>query len=415
MSYRMATEKVREFALNFFHSNANPRIFYHDISHTKSVVNSATKLAKIYHLDDRDTFIVVAASWFHDAGYFSGAAEGHELRGADIASALLKNMHQEDSVIDGVRNCILATKMPQQPKTLLEQIVCDADLAHLATDDFFERNKLLRKEIEATTVKKISKTEWRKNSLLFLEKHSFKTDYGKTEMTAGKQKNIEKLKARIKTDDQVDLSKNTAINTTSPNRINEPATTPVQIEENQSKRKKKDRPDRGIETMFRISSSNHQRLSDMADNKAHIMITTTSIIMSVVLSVLLRKLEDNTYLTIPVVMLLVICVITMVFCILATRPSIPHGTFTQKDIDDKTVNLLFFGNFYRMSLEEYSAGVQKMMNDRDFLYGTLTRDIYAQGVILGRKYNLLRVGYSIFMFGIIASVLAFIIATIFYS
>ena len=140
----------------------------------------------------------------------------------------------------------------------------------------------------------------------------------------------------------------------------------------------------------------------MADNKAHIMITTTSIIISVLLSVLLRKLEDNPQLVIPTMILLTVCVVTMVFSILATRPSLPPGTFTQQDIDSKKVNLLFFGNFYRMSFDEYDVGMKQMMNDRDFLYGTLTRDVYSQGVVLGRKYRLLRKGYNVFMYGIVA-------------
>ncbi|WP_235324405.1 Pycsar system effector family protein [Pedobacter lusitanus] len=163
--------------------------------------------------------------------------------------------------------------------------------------------------------------------------------------------------------------------------------------------------------MFRISSGNHQRLSDMADNKAHIMISTNSIILSVTLSVLLRKLEDNPHLIIPTLILLVICVVTMVFSILATRPTVPPGTFTHEDIEQKKVNLLFFGNFYRMALPDYVEGMQNMMEDRDFLYGSLIRDLYSQGVVLGRKYRLLRVAYNVFMFGIIASVLAFVIAS----
>jgi hypothetical protein len=176
------------------------------------------------------------------------------------------------------------------------------------------------------------------------------------------------------------------------------------------KKKKSDRPDKGIETMFRITSGNNQRLSDMADNKAHIMISTNSIILSVILSILLRKLEDNPHLIIPTLILLIICVVTMVFSILATRPSVPEGTFSAEDIRQKKVNLLFFGNFYRMDLPDYVSGMEQMMEDRDFLYGSLIRDVYSQGVVLGRKYRLLRVAYNVFMFGIIGSVLAFVIA-----
>jgi hypothetical protein len=174
--------------------------------------------------------------------------------------------------------------------------------------------------------------------------------------------------------------------------------------------KKKERPDKGIETMFRVSSSNHQRLSDMADNKAHIMITVNSIILSAIISLLLRRLEDYSYLIIPTFIILMVSLTTMIFAILATRPSLPEGRFSAEDVDNKKVNLLFFGNFYRMNLQDYVAGMRNVMADREFLYGSLIIDVYSQGVVLGRKYRLLRISYNIFMFGLIASVLAFIIA-----
>lgn len=145
------------------------------------------------------------------------------------------------------------------------------------------------------------------------------------------------------------------------------------------------------------------------------MITTTSIIISVLLSVLLRKLEDNPHLIIPTMLLLTVCVVTMVCCILATRPTLPPGVFTQQEIDSRKVNLLFFGNYYRMAFDEFDDGMKKMMNDRDFLYGSLTRDVYSQGVVLGKKYRLLRKGYNVFMYGIVASVIAFFVASVFFK
>jgi hypothetical protein len=105
----------------------------------------------------------------------------------------------------------------------------------------------------------------------------------------------------------------------------------------------------------------------------------------------------------------------MTFSILSTRPSIPTGLFTRADVDNKKVNLLFFGNFYKATLDDYNYGMQKMMEDRDFLYGSLIKDVYAQGVVLGKKYRLLRIAYNIFMFGLIISVFAFILAFAFFS
>jgi hypothetical protein len=106
--------------------------------------------------------------------------------------------------------------------------------------------------------------------------------------------------------------------------------------------------------------------------------------------------------------------VTIVFSILATRPHIPEGKFTQADLDEKKVNLLFFGNFYQMSLEEYAGGMLQLMEDRDFLYGSLIRDVYYQGIALGKKYRWLRLSYNVFMYGLIASVISFLIAALVY-
>jgi len=181
----------------------------------------------------------------------------------------------------------------------------------------------------------------------------------------------------------------------------------------EKKNKKKD-PGRGIDTVFRITSNNNQRLSSQADSKAHILIQVNAIIISVLLSLLLRKIEDHTNLAIPATLLLFVNLVTIIFSILATRPHIPPGTFTKADLDDKKVNLLFFGNFYRMSLEEYAGGMLVMMDDKDFLYGSLIRDVYYQGIALGKKYLWLRWSYNVFMYGLIASVLAFLVAALFF-
>ena len=163
--------------------------------------------------------------------------------------------------------------------------------------------------------------------------------------------------------------------------------------------------------MFRISSSNNQRLSDMADNKAHIMISVNSIILSAIISLVLRKLDEYYYLAWPTYLILCVSILTIIYSILATRPSLPKGTFTKHDLEEKKVNLLFFGNYYKMSLEDYTFGMEQVMNDRVFTYKTLIKDVYSQGIVLGRKYKLLRIAYNIFMYGLIASVIAFVAAS----
>ncbi len=169
---------------------------------------------------------------------------------------------------------------------------------------------------------------------------------------------------------------------------------------------------RAVQTMFRNSSSNHQRLSVMADNKAFIMISVNSIIISVVIGLVIGKFVLNSKLIIPTVLLLVVNVVAIIYSVLATRPNIPKGTFTREQVEKKTVNLLFFGSYYKMGLEDYDYGIRQMMNDNEFLYGTLIKDIYWQGRVLGKKFRLLRISYDVFMYGTAVSVVAYLVSSL---
>lgn len=429
MNYLEVLDQVRAHVAGLFRSKKDARLIYHNQLHTEQVARAVVKIGNHYKLSDHDFFVVNVAAWFHDTGYLTGF-EHHESRGAELANSYLSGRGVPPELIELVVNCILATKMPQHPVTLLEQILCDADLFHLGGDDFKARNKLMRKEAEACLSKPIDKNEWRLNTISLLEAHHYHTGYCQDLLTGKKEKNLQELREKAssagngrggtesllsadagpgKADAEEEKKIHKKLQKAEEKEIERQEEMSKEKEKEQKKRKK-ERPEKGIETMFRITSGNNQRLSDMADNKAHIMISTNSIILSVILSVLLRKLEDNPELIIPTLVLLVICVVTMVFSILATRPSVPMGTFSPEDIQAKRVNLLFFGNFYRMNLEDYQAGMAQVMEDREFLYGSLIRDVYSQGVVLGRKYRLLRIAYNVFMFGIVASVLAFIIA-----
>ena len=430
IDYSNILEQAQHYVRSFFDTHVNEKLIYHNRKHTERVVEAAVQIAQHYQLNDAEFFIVKIAAWFHDIGYLTGEGPGHEERGARMAEAFLEGTGVDRGIIDSIRKCVLATQLPQRAVTLVEQIVCDADLYHLGTDDFSDRNKLMRKEAEAVHDRKISKDEWRKGTIRFLESHHYYTDYCRLLLNEKQQENLEKLKAKEPEDDEHVLNgllrqhgllesiggngnplegllRKAGVSDDSGDGNGEKQTA------KEKKNKKKD-PGRGIDTVFRITSNNNQRLSSQADSKAHILIQVNAIIISVLLSLLLRKIEDHTNLAIPATLLLFVNLVTIIFSILATRPHIPPGTFTKADLDEKKVNLLFFGNFYRMSLEEYAGGMLVMMDDKDFLYGSLIRDVYYQGIALGKKYMWLRWSYNVFMYGLIASVLAFLIAALFF-
>ncbi|MDT3404683.1 Pycsar system effector family protein [Mucilaginibacter terrae] len=413
MNYQQLLDQIKQQVLSYFKLRNNEALLYHNRKHTENVVAAAIQIANHYQLNDQEFFTVTAAAWFHDVGYMEDK-NNHEEHSARLAEDFLKAHYLDDAVIEEIKGCIMATKMPQQPVGLLQSIVCDADVFHLGTADFNENNKQMRKECKAAFNWDFSKQEWRQKTIKFMQMHHYHTDYAKMLLDDQKAKNLQELKNKADNweekskEDKEDKKEKASVTVTIESKPNAGEAHDVYTEKDV---KKKDRPEKGIETMFRVSSSNHQRLSDMADNKAHIMITVNSIILSAIISLLLRRLEDYSYLIIPTFIILMVSLTTMIFAILATRPSIPEGRFTPQDVDDKKVNLLFFGNFYRMNLQEYIAGMRNVMADREYLYGSLIIDVYSQGVVLGRKYRLLRISYNIFMFGLIASVLAFILAS----
>lgn len=409
-------DAARDYVIAQYQQHPRPNLVYHNLVHTQQVVQAAGQIAAHYRLQDDELAAVYVAAWFHDAGYLLGEGSAHEENGAKEALQFLQQQQAPENVQSMVQGAILATKMPQSPHNLVEQIVCDADLSHLGTKEFPDRNKLLRHEMELTYQMDIPAIKWLNTNITFLTDHHYWTDYAQTLFKQQKEENLEKLKKKLEKKTKDAAEDNLTVITDTPG-TDTPSAAPATFTEKKKKNKDKEKAgksERGVETMFRTTSTNHIRLSSMADSKAHIMISVNSIIISVILSVLVRRLEDYPNMVIPSIIFLFTAVLTVIFSVLATRPNVTSGIFTKADIEKKDANLLFFGNFYKMHLEEYQWGIKQMMDDSEFLYSSMTRDIYYLGVVLGHKYKLLRISYNIFMFGLIISVFAFLIAAIFF-
>jgi predicted metal-dependent HD superfamily phosphohydrolase len=389
---KIDSQVVREaarFVSAFLSANLKKEFQYHDFFHTFSVVQSVDMLSNMIGINKNEKRILLVAAWFHDTGY-TKQPDDHEAESAAIAEKFLSDHNVCEEDIIAVKACILATRYPQQTTNLPEQIICDADLHYISEPNFMERSELLRKEW-ASAGKHYTDKEWHESNTQFLIKHTFQTAYCRQHFTEGKLKNIKRIKARLE-------------------EINKSATAikKEKVETNMNGRKEKQqRTERGVETFFRIASGNHMKLSDMADNKAHILLSINSIIISVVLSVLVKNLSEIPYLVFPTIFLLTVCVITTVFAVLTTKPKVSKGIFTEDQIHNREVNLLFFGNFHSMGYEFYEWGVQEMMNDKQYLYKSMTKDIYFLGKVLAKKYRYLNIGYKIFMYGLVASVFAF--------
>lgn len=372
---------------------AEKQLPYHNFEHTKAVVDAASILSSHYQLNEEDSFIVQSAALFHDVGITHGEIKNHEQRSAQIAELWLTEQQIAAETIEKIKNCILATRITSKPQNLNEQIICDADLWNLGTDTFTDNQKKVRQEIALMEGREIEKGVWRSQIIEMLKSHQYFTDYAKNTLETKKEENLNQLLEKQE------------------KKLNKEAEAPI-IKTKKEKDTDPNIPTRGIETMFKVTIHNHLELSSMADAKANIMISVNSIIVSVVLSVLVRRLEEFPTMIIPTCILLCVNVVTIVFAILTVRPKILKGPPPGKQpvVSDKRVNLLFFGEFNKMSLKEYTVKMKEMMREKDYLYENMINNIYFMGIVLVKKYQYLRLAYNVFMYGFIIAVLAFSIA-----
>jgi len=381
--FELFTEKQRDWQL------------YHNYDHTKHVVDAAEEIGKGAGLEEKDLDVVMLAAWLHDTGYVE-LKEGHEAASIKIAKEFLIQAGCDEILQKQVYDCIEATKMPQSPQNVLEQVICDADLAGLGSADFEDRSKLLKTEIELERGAAFVNEEWFEMELEFMSNHNYHTKYAQTTYNSQKNKNLAKRHADFK----------------KAKSKREEAEKKQAIKEKELKRKEEKAaiPEKGIETMFRVTLKNHVEFSAIADNKANIMLSINAIIISITVSGLIPRFSEHPHLIFPASLLLTVCLLTIIFATLSTKPKITEGRFTKEDIKNKTSNLLFFGNFHSMSLEEFEWGIKEMMKDKEFLYSSLIKDLYYLGRVLNKKYKYLRLCYLVFMYGMVLAVIVFSIA-----
>ena len=385
-----ALSKIENYVFNLFKDNLSLDFTYHNFMHTVKVVEAIKILCTNEQILVETQEQLIVAGWFHDTGYIK-TVQGHEDESAKIASEYLKSINFSEDFIANVVAYILSTKINYTPQNIEESIIKDADNYHLGQEEYPKISELLRDEIAKVCEKEFSDYEWNlENRNFFLNVHHFYTDSAKDLWQKGKENNLIYTQNKIK---EIELI----------------GDVPNKFELKKKKNDKMQQPDRGVDTLFRVTLNNHTRLSDIADSKANILLSVNAIVISIALSTLIPKLATpkNEYLLLPSIVMLFSSVVSIVFAILATKPNVTYESFNEEDVKQKKVNLLFFGNFYQMSLESYEEAMQELMKDRDYLYNSLTRDLYFLGKVLERKYRLLSITYTIFMIGTILSVLTF--------
>ena len=387
--YTDVYKKTEEHVTDMFHKHHPSHMVLHNLLHTTSVVRRVNEIAGHYHLSEDDSLAVFVAAWFHDTGYLFVEPALHEQKGVELMKSFVKDFNLPAETVNKIESCIMATREPREPHGTIEEILCDADTYQFGNKKGFElSNKLAFEEALHQSGLTLTHKAFDEGTLKMLQAHKYYTTYCSDLLSEGKKKNMKKIKKRLKNDEE--------------------------YENEMPSISEKEGTTKGMQTMLRLASSNHIKLSDMADRKANILISVNAIIISVVLSQLVRKLQTDPYLVIPTITFLSFSVIIIVIAILATRPKLNTGRFVDSDVINKKTNLLFFGNFHKMTHMEYETAMRTMMKDTDYLYSSMIQDIFHLGQVLGKKYRLIRLAYNLFMIGIIVSVIAFTLSALFY-
>ncbi|GAA3918740.1 Pycsar system effector family protein [Hymenobacter algoricola] len=396
-------KKAKTYVTDLFEEKLPRQLVYHSFKHTAAVVKEAKALGEASNLSGPDLEALVLAAWFHDVGY-TEVYDGHEYRSMEMAGQWLTEQGYPADRIALVQETIKTTHRDEPAATELQLLLADADMSSMGQEEFFANAELLRAEWEAMLGKSYSTTEWAETQLNFLLSAKFHTG-------AAKDRYKEQFKDNIK--QQRKLLKKTG-----------------------KKAKKKEEeatgtfaePKRGIETMFRTMYSNHMKLSDMADKKASMMIQLNAVLMSVIITYLGAKMgqtaalgslfSKNPILAVPMSILLITALGSVVTAILCAQPDVTSFKWLKRSpqiATNRRVNLLFFGNFSKLSLDDFQGGMTEIMREKDALYTNMVTDIYYLGDVLTRKYRLLRTSYTIFMVGLILTALSFGIALLYKS
>ncbi len=188
----MQTKSPEEkFILQYLKEQLPGNLSYHGLHHTLDVLDAALKIAASENISEENLKLLRIAILYHDAG-FTTKYKDHEDKGCEMVRKNLPAYGYNDKEIETVCGMIAATKIPQTPHNLLEEIICDADLDYLGRNDFHKISNSLFEEMKIYNHLHDEK-EWNKIQKKFLEKHHYFTEFGKKNREHKKQEYLQEI------------------------------------------------------------------------------------------------------------------------------------------------------------------------------------------------------------------------------
>jgi hypothetical protein len=398
-------------------TNYHEKLVYHDISFAYRLVDYVQSIGSNVDVSE-DTITlakigawIVAGSFGHHEISFNEQGEP-ESNFSDqsilVGNEFFNKFNVDEDIRETLRIAFSEMSFPNIPTTKVGMIIADSISADLVLGNGIKHLRKLYQELLLHDIK-LSKKKWTDMAIKLSSQLKFNLPFCQEELQPRLDEMILKL----------EKEKKSILRTTDLAIRKELDISEAELKQlKKNLKNSKGRDDRGIQTVFRTTSKNHYTLNEMIDRKANIMITVNAIILSLVIGGVIGQTDIHGHVhctlnDIPILLLTISAVGSIAFAILSIRPSSTHGKFTEDEIRNKGGNLLYFGNFHEMYLRDYEWAFFQMMNDQDFLYSSLIKDIYFQGKELNKKYKFIRIALTIFLIGIACSVLAFLLVLIF--
>jgi predicted metal-dependent HD superfamily phosphohydrolase len=364
----------------------NPLVF-HNFGRTRALVDASREIAKGAKLDDADLPVLLVAAWFHDTGYALGP-KGNRKQSAEAARAFLAEQRQPQHLADEVAAAIEATDSPS-PDKLVQEVLHDALLIPIANKEYLAIAEQFRLELERRKGEVHSDVEWTQICIAFFDNHHFRTRYAQIECNAGRAANLVRLHKVLR------------------KQVGEAA------EHDAEEAKVTKGVGKTVENLFDSISRNQVQLFKILDRRTSTMIQVNAIMITLVVGLLLRRVEDHRELLMPTLLLLTANLVTIFISIYSMRVGRAGlRRILGSDAPAHDENLLMFSNDTQWSLDEYKRRMERLATNWPALQQTLVEAMYFIRKLLIQRVKALRISYDVFIAGLVISVVAFAFAMI---
>lgn len=389
------TERAKGYVLKLYNERGDARLTYHNYQQAAEVAAYIREIAEAEGTAEAELSAAEIAAWFYLTGFLSdpkNAATAAQKECKDFC--VLQQIPPADT--ETSLACLYSLEN-KQPRNKAAKIFFDAVNGWAYAGDFSEKSALLRLELELFHHEKYSKADWTQYRLQQIIGAKYFTAYAKEIFEPDTARNLLIQKSLV------EKSKNN---------------TSVRGEEEGLRLFEgieRKMPERAVQTFFRANYRNHINLSQIADNKANIMISVNAILISVIISIVSYQnlSERNPAVLAPVITFVISGLASLIFAVLSARPKVTTLNEGKKSAEDIRKNIAYFGNFAKLNVEQFEEAMDAVMRDGELMYGNMTRDLYYLGKVLDKKYRLLTLSYNIFMVGFATTVVFFLIALFF--